>query len=124
MHGVDDDKLPEAQMRQLAILQRARDDADRGAAAGQHRVGDRPHQPVAAAAIDKLDARSGEPGAERSRCLALTRIAANRGAEIAAQPPVPSRHEIAFHCCERSSSSEPGPIASGLGGAYTPAASE
>jgi hypothetical protein len=56
MHGFNHAELAEAGMRDLALEQRARHDADNPAARGEGRVRHRAHQADPAAAIDDREA--------------------------------------------------------------------
>src|SRR5688572_2962789 len=82
-------------MAELGTLQMLRDDADHLAAGGHGRVGDRPHQADAAAAIDQTDVALGQFPAKLfgnvdetfGSALRRAAIDANRFNDLAHSPP-------------------------------------
>ena len=87
MHVRDDNKLAEPAMGNLAMFKMYRDDSGDPATAGQYRVGNAAHKPVAAAAVNQLDPARREPGPEFARCRSIAGIGAVGGAAIDAEPP-------------------------------------
>ena len=64
VHRVDGAQVGQAEVGDLALEQRLRDDAGDLAAGLEHRVGQRAHQPDARAAVDQADAAPGQQLAE------------------------------------------------------------
>src|SRR6185312_14025369 len=85
MHAGDDDQVLNAAMRHFAVVEMTRHDAGDAAAGGERGVGERAHEPDAAAAIDELDAGLREQRAETRRRLAVAGVDARRRAAIDAQ---------------------------------------
>ena len=74
-------------MRDLAVHERLRDDADDAAAALERRVGERAHQADVRAAVDELDPALGEPVAEVGGGGAVGEVCARAGAREDADAP-------------------------------------
>ena len=55
MHALDDDQLAGAAVAHFDLVEVAWNDADHFAAAGEHRIGQRPHQPDPRPAVDQAD---------------------------------------------------------------------
>jgi hypothetical protein len=119
MHVGDDDKLAETAMGGLAMFQVHRNDPRHPAAAGQHRIGDAAHQPIAATAINQLDPTRRKPGSELGRRRSIAWVGAIGGTAIDTKPPNFDDwmlHATPAICrCDCLSSLEQGAIASGLG---------
>ena len=67
MHVGHDDHLLRAVEHALLVAQEVRNDARDLAAGGQHRAGDRTHQPVVAAAVDECEPGFAHRDAQRFR---------------------------------------------------------
>jgi hypothetical protein len=122
VHVGHDDEVAEALMGGLTMLQVHRDDAGHSSAAGQRRVGGDAHQPVAAAAVDQLDAACREARAKFAGRLAIARVGASGGAAINAKSLdllcwLLHRATVRRILAWPSSSTEQGAIASRIGAA-------
>ena len=96
VHRVDHHELAEAVVGDLLGDQRARDDADDLAAALEHRIGDRPHQPDAGAAVHQPAAALDQHRAELARRVdELRAITRARPAKNADCPHRPERSSMA-----------------------------
>ena len=73
MHRLDDAQI-DAAVRDLAFLQKARDDADHLAARFERGIGDGAHQPDPSAAVDDADPGARERRAEFARNRGKVRI--------------------------------------------------
>ena len=80
VHRAHDAQLGETAVGQLASDQRLRDDADRLAALGQHRVGEDAHEPHLAASVDQADPPRHQLGAETARGVGIAGATACRRA--------------------------------------------
>ena len=67
VEGTDDAEIGQAGVRELAVDELLRDDADHLAAHGKRRIGDRAHQSDATTSVDKPETSRGQCRAQLSR---------------------------------------------------------
>ena len=89
VQGADPHQLGQPRMGDLVGHQRLGNHAIGAAAALEHRVGDRSHQPEAAAAVHQVDSLLGHVDPERPRRLGIGAIGAGRGAAVDREPSQP-----------------------------------
>ncbi len=87
VHGVDDDELREARVRDLVADEARRDHAHHAPARGERRVGDESHEAAIAPAVDHLDAPAREEPADGRRGVTVARGAGIARAAIDGDAP-------------------------------------